>query len=507
MRIIALLLVLVTAPTRGQETGFDAAVATRVFTAGLDFVAPRSLDLVTVADLAGWGLRGITALDPALTANVVNGQVQLSSAKGVIYARPVPPEGNGSAGGAAWGEAVATLAGVASLASEPVLHAGTQGVIQSVFDEMFNHLDPYSRYVAPVAADEDRARRSGEAGAGLTLSQDRSGIVIQTVNADGSGAAAGLRAGDKLLAVDGQSTRGEDAATVADWVAGEEGTVVELLVRDARGRVRRVAAERAVTPPETVFASRVGDVLLLRVAFFAEDTDLRMSAELAQAVRGRRPVRGAILDLRDNHGGLLRQAVAASELMLGGGLVVTTAGRDPQASHVWEADSPDLLAGRPLVVLVDGRSASAAEIMAASLADRGRAVVTGSATYGKGLVQAVTTLPDGGEMFVSWSRLLAPDGWPLQGLGVMPQVCTSLGEASLREQFEALGAGRDLLGPALARTRAARPPLPEAQAVELRAPCPAAVGGDEDLDAARWLLAHSTAYAAALLPGAMRASP
>jgi carboxyl-terminal processing protease len=506
-RIALLLLVLVAGPARAQEGGFDVALAARVFAAGLDFVAPRSLDLVTVAELSGWGLHGITALDPALTAGIVNGQVQLSSAQGVIYTRAAPPESLGPASGVAWGEAVAALAEAASLASEPVRRAGTQGVIQSVFDEMFNHLDPYSRYVAPVAADEDRARRSGEAGAGLTLARDRSGIVIRTVNADGSGAAAGLRPGDRLLAVDGQPTRGQEADTVADWVAGDEGTAVELLVRDARGRVRRVAAERAVTPPETVFASRVGDLLLLRIAFFAEDTDVRMGTELAQAVRGQRPVRGAILDLRDNHGGLLRQAVAASELMLGGGLVVTTAGRDPQASHVWEADSPDLLAGRPIVVLVDGRSASAAEIMAAALADRGRAVVTGSATYGKGLVQAVTTLPDGGEMFVSWSRLLAPDGWPLQGLGVLPQVCTSLGETFLRAQFEALGAGQDLLGPALARTRAARPPLPEAQAVEMRAPCPAAVGGDEDLGAARWLLAHSAAYGAALLPGAMRASP
>ncbi len=194
--------------------------------------------------------------------------------------------------------------------------------------------------------------------------------------------------------------------------------------------------ERIVTPPETVFASRLGDLLLLRVAFFAEDTDARIGAELSRAVRGPRPVRGAILDLRDNHGGQLRQAVAASVMMLGSGVVVTTAGRDKQASRVWQGEGDDLLAGRPIVVLVDGRSASAAEIVAASLADRGRAVVTGSVTYGKGLVQAVTTLPDGGELFVSWSRLLAPDGWPLQGLGVMPQVCTSLGEMALRSQYE-----------------------------------------------------------------------
>jgi carboxyl-terminal processing protease len=499
--IVALLLLLVAVPAHPQESGFDSALAAHVFGAALDFVAPRALDPVTVATLAGWGLHGITALDPALTAAVVDGQVQLTGPAGAIYARPIPSEGTG----AAWGEALAAVANAAASASAPVRQAGTQDVIQSVFDEMFNHLDPYSRYVAPVAADEDRARRSGEAGAGLTLAREGRLTVIRSVNANGSGAAAGLRAGDALLAVDGHPTRGQPVETVEDWVSGDEGTVVDLTVRDGRtGRVRRVAAERAVTPPETVFASRVGDLLLLRVAFFAEDTDERIGTELAQAVRGGHPVRGAILDLRDNRGGLLRQAVAASELMLGGGLVATTAGRDPQATHVWEGDSPDLLAGRPIVVLVDGRTASAAEIMAAALADRGRAVVTGSATYGKGLVQALTTLPDGGELFVSWSRLLAPLGWPLQGLGVMPQLCTSLGSSFVQDQLDALAAGHDALAPALTRTRAARPPLPEAQAVEMRAACPAAVGRDADLDAARWLLAHQDGYRAALMPAAMQ---
>lgn len=503
-RVVALLLVLVAAPARGHEGGFDQRLAAKVLAAGLEFITPRTLEPVTVPQLAGWGLRGIAALDPGLSAALADDRLQLSAgAQGILYSRPAPT----AATGAAWAEALAQLAEEAVRRSDSLRSVGTQGVVQSLFDEMFNHLDPYSRYVVPAAADEDRAHRSGEAGAGLTLGQDGAGIVVRSVNADGSGYAAGLRAGDHLLAVNKRPTRGQDASTVSAWVAGKAGSVVELLVRDGRGRVRRVAAERAVTPPETVFASRIGDLLVLRVSFFAEDTDARVGAELVQAMGGHRPVRGAILDLRDNRGGLLRQAVAASELILGGGLVVTTAGRDPQASHVWTGEGPDLLAGKPVVVLVDGRTASAAEIMAAALADRGRAVVAGSATFGKGLVQAVTTLPDGGELFVSWSRLLAPDGWPLQDLGVMPQVCTSLGEAFVREQLGALGAGRVLLGPALARTRAARPPLPQAQAIEMREACPASVGRDGDLDAARWLLDHSAAYGAALLPEAMRAGP
>ena len=141
-------------------------------------------------------------------------------------------------------------------------------------------------------------------------------------------------------------------------------------------------------------------------------------------------------------------------------MVAITAGRDPQAAHEWHGSGTDLAGGRPVVVLVDGRSASAAEIMAAALSDGGRAVVVGSATLGKGLVQTIKVLPDGGELFVSWSRVLAPLGWPIQGLGVLPQVCTSLGPDNLASQLQALDRGTSLLpGDAIARHRA-RPRAP-----------------------------------------------
>ncbi len=117
-------------------------------------------------------------------------------------------------------------------------------------------------------------------------------------------------------------------------------------------------------------------------------------------------------------------------LVLDHGVAVVTRGRDPQSNHIWSVQGGDLTGGIPIVVLVDGRTASAAEIMAAALADHGRAVVVGSATLGKGLVQTIAQLPDGGELFVTWSRVMAPLGWPLQGLGVMPQLCTSLGQAA-----------------------------------------------------------------------------
>jgi carboxyl-terminal processing protease len=187
---------------------------------------------------------------------------------------------------------------------------------------------------------------------------------------------------------------------------------------------------------------------------------------------------------------------------LPGGTVAQTTGRHPDALRLWQASGPDLAGGLPLVVLVDGRSASAAEIVAAALGERGRAVVVGSATTGKGLIQAVVPLPNGGELLVTWSQVLGPGGWPIQGTGVLPGVCTSLGAEALAEDMARLRQGQATSGGGVARLRAVRPPpsLTTAETAALRASCPAAEGRDVDWAVARALLDAPSAYAAALLP-------
>jgi len=186
-------------------------------------------------------------------------------------------------------------------------------------------------------------------------------------------------------------------------------------------------------------------------------------------------------------------------VLLPAGVVAVSAGRDPAASRIWRSTRGEAAPGLPVVVLVDGRTASAAEVLAAALADRGRAVVVGSATFGKGLVQTFTELPGGGELFVTWSRILAPRGWPLQGLGVLPQICTSQGEQAVERELQALNAGIAPMAAAIARERASRAPVPAAEAVAIRSACPAAVGQEIDLEVAHYLIENPAAYVTALL--------
>ena len=502
-----LLLLIWHVPARAQSVpggpvgGFDIVRAASVYAAALDFIIPRNLTPVTPQQLYGWGLNGIGAIDPRLRADIRDGNLRLrlltsDKAERLLYARPVPP----GAETIVLARAVAGLQDAAFEASTAMQAAGTGGIIRGFFDELFNHLDPYSRYTPPDEAEDDRTRRAGQAGIGLHLIRRGGQIVVQSAISDGPAAGEGIRAGDTILTVDGQSTRGKDAATVLRWLSGPEDTGVATTWRGKDGKPTTATIVRAMIPPETVRAERIGEMLVLRIADFNNATGQRVANEIEVGVHGEKPVRGIVLDLRGNRGGVLRQAHFVADSFLGPGIVASTLGRDPDSSRILRSTGGDLAEFIPVVVLVDGRTASSAEVLAAALADRGRAVVVGSTTLGKGLVQTISPLPDGGELRVTWSRIIAPRGWPIQSLGVLPQICTSVGPDAWIKQMEDLAAGRPPMGAALTRHHAARVPVNAPETLSLRAACPAAEGREADMSIARQLVDNPALYAAALLP-------
>lgn len=483
----------VVAQPLAEPPRIDVRKVTAVTAAALAFMGPRTLDPYPAGQLAVWGLRGLTTLDPRLVAEWGAGRVRLTLSGRELLSLPAPEGADG------WGEVIGLLVRAASDASDPVRRAGTQGVIRSFFDELFNHMDPYSRYVSPTDEAADEVRRNGRAGTGIELVRSGNGFYVRTV-AEGSPAArAGIRPGEQLLAVDDEALEGADLSAVNALMAGPEAAPVSLTLRAPGRAPRSVDLVRALVTAPTVFAQRQGDIVFVRVTAFAHDTADALAAALQRLIPAGRPARGLVLDLRGNRGGLLRSAVDAADVVLGRGLIATTEGRDPDAAHVYFADANDLARDLPIVVIVDGRTASAAEVLAAALADQRRAVVIGSATLGKGLVQTILPLPDGGALSLTWSRILAPLGWPLQALGVLPQVCTSLGEEATRRQLVELAQGRQTMQRALVRHRSARPNLPPAEILEIRNACPAAEGREQDGTTARFLIETQPAYGAALI--------
>jgi carboxyl-terminal processing protease len=497
MRIRILLVLFVVGRAHAETVGsFDRDRLTAVYADALTFIAPRILEPVPVPSLTVWGLQGLPAIDPNLRVITTGSRLQLFRQNEMVLDMAAPND----AAPASWARAAATLAASSLAISSPVRRAGTQGIIQSFFDQMFSRLDPYSRYVPPVEASEDRARRAGRAGLGMTLSQRGALIQVRSVVRDSPAAIAGIKAGDIIATVDGQRTVDQDPSTIMALLSGAEGSVVTVSWHGRDGRTRDAQLMRVMVPPETVFAQRFADMLVLRITSFSNSTASHLALSVQDAMAEPHPVEGIVLDLRDNRGGLLRQAVTAADAFLPAGIMATTVGRDPDAVNVWRSTEGELAENVPLIILVNGHTASAAEILAAALADRGRAVVVGSETVGKGMVQTIDPLPDGGELFVTWSQTLAPLGWPIQGLGVLPQVCTSLGPEALSRQLAALSTGFQPMAEAVRRSRAARLPVPVSEVLAIRAPCPASEARATDLGAARLLIANPAAYAAALLP-------
>ncbi len=278
---------------------FDKPLASRVFSAALAFAAPRTLDPTTPQMLALWGLHGITALDPRLTANLDHGRLQLLAAGRIVWDRPAPPEADASG----WGAAAAELEWVAAGQSPTLRAAGTQHMVENFFDEMFNHLDPYSRYEPPAPAEAERTKLSVDAGAGLGLVVANHAVVVDDLVPDGPGQQAGVRVGDRLLAIDGHAVRGSQLDRARQRLTGPEGTEVDLRVRGLDGVVRDLTLTLADIPPETVFSERQGPLLVIRISTFTSNTAERLSEALEAGLSATPPPSAIAVDLRGNRGG------------------------------------------------------------------------------------------------------------------------------------------------------------------------------------------------------------
>jgi carboxyl-terminal processing protease len=206
---------------------------------------------------------------------------------------------------------------------------------------------------------------------------------------------------------------------------------------------------------------------------------------------------GIILDMRGNPGGLLDQAISVAELLLDNGLLLTTDGRHPDSRQTFRSGNGAMLEGVPMVAIMNGRSASAAEIVGAALQDRGRAILVGSASYGKGTVQTVVRLPNEGELTLTWSRMHAPSGYAWHELGVLPTVCTSRfgGPDTLSGELDARA---QAVRSTLAEWHATRK-LPPERISRLRATCPPVDDmPGKDIELAERLLKDRQLYARAL---------
>lgn len=478
-----------------QITGTDGGIRW-VLAAGFDniesiYIKPLDMNVLVID-----GLRGLKQIDPNIEFTEDKDSIILGIGSSFKKEFDIPKKSDASG----WADFAAEIISVARTKSADLARATDERVFQAVFDGALTDLDRFSRYASAEIAQENRANREGTGGVGITVDLKDHKMMILSI-LDGSPAeSADIHPGDILLSIDGVSTDGLSPRDVVRLIRGKIGSETKLtLQREGRPDNFIVSIKRALIVPSTVTQSIDKEILSIKISGFNQDTAGSLSRYLRDIKTTHPKLQGAIIDLRGNPGGLLDQAVSVSDLFLESGHIVSTRGRHPDSMQLFDAEKGDLLQNLPLVILIDGTSASAAEIVAAALQDHGRAVLVGTSSFGKGTVQTVIRLPNDGELTLTWAHFHAPSSYSINTYGVFPTVCTSAERQSEAELMAALKRGQIINQPNYAARRSAES-LNDAARSTLLKECPWVPGKktEGDWEVARLLIANPPLYTQAL---------
>ena len=300
-------------------------------------------------------------------------------------------------------------------------------LIEAAINGMLTSLDPHSSYLSPKDAEEMRFQTRGEfGGLGIEVTQQDGFVKVVSPIDDTPADAAGIEAGDFITHVDGQSVLGLTLDEAVEMMRGPKGSeIIITVVREGEDEPFDVSIIRDTIKLTAVRVRSEGQTVVLRVTTFNDQTYPNLSDGIDKYIEeagGIENVNGFVLDLRNNPGGLLSQAIKVSDAFLEKGEIVSTRGRDPQDGDRYNATPDDLAFGKPIVVLINGGSASASEIVAGALQDHRRAIVVGTKSFGKGSVQTVMPLRDDAAMRLTTARYYTPSGRSIQALGVSPDI-------------------------------------------------------------------------------------
>ncbi len=327
--------------------------------------------------------------------------------------------------------------------AEYVEPANDRDLIENAINGMLTGLDPHSSYMNAKSFRDMQVQTRGEfGGLGIEVTQENGYIKVISPIDDTPAMRAGVKAGDLITALDGQTVQGMSLNDAVEKMRGAPNTRIVITVRrEGTEKPLDIALVREVIKLRVVRSRMEGDdIAYIRISSFSEQTEtsMRKAFNDLKAQSGDK-LRGVILDLRNNPGGLLPESISVSDDFLDRGEIVSTRGRHAEDTQRWNAKAGDMTGGLPVVVLINGGSASASEIVAGALQDHRRAIILGTRSFGKGSVQTVSPLPGNGGMRLTTARYYTPSGRSIQGLGITPDVEV----AATREETARFGPARE----------------------------------------------------------------
>jgi carboxyl-terminal processing protease len=297
-------------------------------------------------------------------------------------------------------------------------------LIESAINGMLTSLDPHSSYLSPKDFEDMQVQTKGEfGGLGIEVTMEDGVIKVVSPIDDTPAARAGVLPGDIITHLDGEPVLGLTLAEAVDKMRGPANTEIKLTIRRGNKEPFDVVVKRDVIRVDSVRSRPLDDIGYVRVTSFTEQTDqgLKKAVDKLKSDMGS-GMKGLILDLRNNPGGLLDQAIAVSDDFLDKGEIVSTRGRNADDVQRTNARPGDIAEGLPIVLLINGGSASASEIVAGALQDHRRAILLGTRSFGKGSVQTIIPLPGHGAMRLTTARYYTPSGRSIQAKGIEPDI-------------------------------------------------------------------------------------
>ncbi|MCB5408604.1 S41 family peptidase [Pseudogemmobacter faecipullorum] len=307
---------------------------------------------------------------------------------------------------------------------EPV---DTTKLVEAAINGMLTSLDPHSSYLSANDFEDMREQTKGEfGGLGIEVTQEEGFVKVISPMDDTPADKAGILAGDYITHVNGEAILGLTLNQAVEMMRGPIGSeIIITVVREGTDQPFDVSIIRDTIKVEAVKSRIVGKAIVLRITTFNDQTTAGIKAQLAKAleeVGGIGKLEGVVIDMRNNPGGLLNEAITVSDAFLETGEIVSTRGRNPEDGERHNATPGDLAEGKPIVVLINGGSASASEIVAGALQDHRRAVIVGTKSFGKGSVQSLIPLKGDGAMRLTTARYYTPSGRSIQALGISPDI-------------------------------------------------------------------------------------
>jgi carboxyl-terminal processing protease len=297
-------------------------------------------------------------------------------------------------------------------------------LIENAINGMLSSLDPHSSYMNEKGFQDMQIQTKGEfGGLGIEVTMDNGLVKVVSPIDDTPAARAGVKAGDYISHIDDEPVMGIALSDAVEKMRGKVGTDIKItILREGLKEPLDLTLTRAIIKIQSVRSQQESDIGYLRITSFSEQTYEKMAAEINKLRKEIPQMKGLVLDLRNNPGGLLDQAVSVSDAFLERGEIVSTRGRQKNDIHRYSATAGDLLDGLPIVILINAGSASASEIVAGALQDHKRAVIMGNKSFGKGSVQTVIPLPGHGAMRLTTSRYYTPSGTSIQAEGIVPDI-------------------------------------------------------------------------------------